>query len=112
MHAGFQQTIDEAAIFFIREILRNRRRNNFANVFDIHQFLLGCAHQRFQRAKMRHQIISRFFANIRNTDGKQKRVQFAILALFQLGKELVRFFLAESFERNQLFTVKAVQIRR
>ena len=46
------------------------------------------AHQRFQRAEMRHQVIRRLFADIGNADCEQEGVQLAVLALLQLGKEL------------------------
>ena len=111
-NAGFQQAVYKAAVFFVRKVFRNGGSHNAAHILDVLQLLLARAHQRFQRAEMRHQVIRRLFADIGNADGEQESVQFAVLALFQLGKELFRLLFTKALQRDQLFPIQMVQIRR
>ena len=110
MNTRIEQAIDKRTVLLIGKKLRNRSSDNLADILDIDKLLRLCVHQCFQRAKVRHQVICGLFTDIGNTDCKQEGIQLAVFALFQLGKQFVRLLFAKALERNQLFSIKAVQI--
>ena len=57
-----------------------------ADVLDGDELLFSGLHQSGKRTKVSHQVARSLFANVGNTDGKQKGIEFAVLALFKLGE--------------------------
>ena len=108
----FLQTLHQLPVQWVGEPGHHAFRNDRADVLDPRQFF-GCGvHQGVHGFKMQRQQAPALCPDVPDAQGEQQFIQPLLLALFNGFQQVVRRFFAHPLQRQQLFFLQFIQIRR